>query len=267
MPRNIKNLFRTHFKIAAILHQNHISYVSITCLTFDSSSFHVLISSFFSQSAEFANLKGLHLRQVFEKYQAQFYFQSCSLLIITMNFLVLLIFATVIAISVASKRESYVEKCGSKTPLRYNPKTLFQTRMLGYSQISIDRHSGMVTISGQTSIQVNGKVKGKAVADQMKYVTENLKLALVAIKAQTHSVTRLLVTIVDYNQEQHLSFVGELGRQFGNPAITLLGVSRLAFPNLLVEVEAILYVSRTFSESIGFCKCDGFFIDPECKHF
>eukprot|EP00171_Calliarthron_tuberculosum_P007685 IDg7685t1 len=182
-----------------------------------------------------------------------------------MNFLIVALFATAITISAASNY-GITGRCGSKTPLRFNPTTLFPTRNLGYSQISLDRHTGIATIAGQTAIQENGTVLGDSVAEQFNSVANNVKLALSAIGAPTFSVTNMLITIVDFNNTEHLSLVVAIGKKFGNPPNTLIGVSRLAFPSLLVEVEASTSISREFDNFVSFCKCDGHFVDPTCGY-
>ncbi|HUY14802.1 MAG TPA: RidA family protein [Terriglobia bacterium] len=97
----------------------------------------------------------------------------------------------------------------------------------------------VVYVSGTTGTDPSGKVlaPGDAYA-QTKQAIENVKNALSRLGLTLEHVvrTRIYVTEIDRWQEvakAHAESFGEI-----HPATTLVGVSRLLDPNMIVEIEA-----------------------------
>ena len=97
----------------------------------------------------------------------------------------------------------------------------------------------VVYVSGTTGTDPSGKVlaPGDAYA-QTKQAIENVKNALSRLGLTLEHVvrTRIYVTEIDRWQEvakAHAESFGEI-----HPASTLVGISRLVDPNMIVEIEA-----------------------------
>lgn len=185
---------------------------------------------------------------------------------IRMKLIILLVICAAVLVNGASKNRRYSERCALRSPLRLDPVALAAARPNGYAQISIDRRNGIAHIAGQTALQVDGSVSGTTIGEQLISASQNVILALEAIGAQPRSVTKMNVYLVGYTPDD-LSAVVELGNSFSNPALNLLGISALAFPNLLAEIDATVPIRSTFSILLSACKCDGVFIDPDCSVF
>ena len=111
----------------------------------------------------------------------------------------------------------------------------------GFSQGIEVRNAGRVLlISGQTSIDADGTPG--AVGDmhgQTAAAVSNLETVLHAAEMTFANLARLVVYTTDIDlflADGHEHLVTRIGH--AAYALTLLGVSRLAFPELLVEIEA-----------------------------
>ncbi|MFK7870627.1 MAG: RidA family protein [Roseobacter sp.] len=113
---------------------------------------------------------------------------------------------------------------------------------LGYNQAEIiEGASRQVIIAGQTAVdgqgtpQCPGDMRG-----QIDLALDNLEAVLTGAGMQLGDVTRLGVFATDVDEA--LQNFDLLGRRFGPvgcaPPMTLLGVTRLALPGLLFEIEA-----------------------------
>ena len=111
-----------------------------------------------------------------------------------------------------------------------------------YTHVVASRSERIVHISGQIAIDADGKVVGKGdLAAQTEQVMENLKTALTAAGATFDDVVKITTFIVDYVPE-HRAVVGEVRGRYlsaeNPPASTLVGISALAGPDWLIEIEA-----------------------------
>jgi 2-iminobutanoate/2-iminopropanoate deaminase len=122
-----------------------------------------------------------------------------------------------------------------------NPNSLFPSLRHGFSQAVIATGRKMVFISGQTAWDARKKiVGGNSVLEQARQAFRNLKTAIEAAGGTLPDVVALRIYVVDYQSESGTA-VGIALREFfsGNPpASTWIGVSALAVPEFLVEVEA-----------------------------
>ncbi len=125
---------------------------------------------------------------------------------------------------------------------RINPPTLFNSKEFGFSQVVVSEPGGtFVHCSGQTAWTENNELVGKGdVAAQARAALQNVGRALAAAGATPADVVRIHVYVVDYHEE-FAATLGELTAEFFGadnvPASTLLGVQRLANPDLLIEIE------------------------------
>lgn len=161
---------------------------------------------------------------------------------------------------------SFSEKCSSRTPLRLNPVMLISGHPFGFSQISLDRKTEIASIAGQTSWLVNGTVMGSTAGEQLRHASRNVRLAIQVIGETPQRVSRMLAFVVAHENEE-LPDITELGKEFRYPSISLIGISKLAKPEFLIEIEAVLPFSSAFNALLSDCQCDGFFVDPECEAF
>jgi enamine deaminase RidA (YjgF/YER057c/UK114 family) len=109
----------------------------------------------------------------------------------------------------------------------------------------ISGHQRVLICSGQASIDAEGKPQH--VGDMRAQVTltvDNLETVLEQAGLNLSNVMRLnyYTTDVDRFLEAFDVVAGRLAEAGCRPAATLLGVARLAFPELLVEIEATAVV-------------------------
>jgi reactive intermediate/imine deaminase len=112
---------------------------------------------------------------------------------------------------------------------------------LGFSQAwRIDGASSIVFASGQAPIAPDGQLVGDGDFDaQVRHVFENLRTVLQEASATLDSVVKLTVFLTDisklrdYTRVKAEYFPGE------QPASTAVGVTALARPEMMVEVEAL----------------------------
>ncbi len=111
-----------------------------------------------------------------------------------------------------------------------------------YTHVVSARGARTIYISGQVAVDPEGNVVGVGdLGAQTEQVMVNLRTALAAAGASFADVVKTTTFIVNYVPE-HRSIVGEIrGRYLSTnpPASTLLGVTALAAPDFMIEIEAI----------------------------
>ncbi len=117
----------------------------------------------------------------------------------------------------------------------------------GYVQANdISGAQRVLFCSGQTSVDAEGRpVHPGDMRAQMGQVLDNLETVLNNAGLQLSDVVRLhyYTTDVDRFNTEAAEVAGmRLGEAGCQPTTTLLGVTRLAFPELLVEIEATAVV-------------------------
>ena len=112
----------------------------------------------------------------------------------------------------------------------------------GFSQaIEISGAQRTILCAGQTSIDGEGRpVHSGDMRAQVTQAMDNMETVLRGSGAGLSDVVRLnyYTTDVDSFFEAYDAVVGRLAEAGCQPTSTLLGVTRLAFPELLVEIEA-----------------------------
>ena len=115
-------------------------------------------------------------------------------------------------------------------------------RIAGYSRAV--RIGNQIVVSGTTAWLADGTVDGQGdPAAQTRRCVENIRAALVEVGASLEDVVRTRIYVVDIKDWQTISSVH--GEYFGTirPATTLVEVSQLVSPDMLVEIEADAVVS------------------------
>lgn len=124
---------------------------------------------------------------------------------------------------------------------RINPQGL--STPTGYSHVVSTRGGRTIYIAGQIAFDTSGQVVGKGdLAAQTRQVFENLSIALKAAGATFSNVVKTNYYMRDASQ---VAVVREIRSKYFTselPASTLVEVSRLANPDLLIEIEVIAVV-------------------------
>jgi enamine deaminase RidA (YjgF/YER057c/UK114 family) len=123
-----------------------------------------------------------------------------------------------------------------------NPNSLFSSLPHGFSQVVIATGRKMVFVSGQTAWDARKNiVGGDSVLEQARQAFRNLEKAMGAAGGTLKDVVALRIYVVDYQAESGTA-VGIALREFFSPenppASTWIGVSALAVPEFLIEIEA-----------------------------
>ncbi len=112
-----------------------------------------------------------------------------------------------------------------------------------YTNATTARDCTLVFVSGQVSVDANGKVVGAGdMRAQAVQVFENLKLALQGAGATFADVIKFNIYIRNLTQEARKA-VMEVRAKYINqkqpPAATMIGVTALVEEELLLEIEAV----------------------------
>src|SRR3954449_11157600 len=116
----------------------------------------------------------------------------------------------------------------------------------GFSQVVVAAGKRTIYTAGQVSIDERGNLVGADdLAAQTEQVMRNVGLALAAAGASFADVVKITTYVVNYKPE-HRAIIGRARMPFfakrPPPASTLVGVSALALPEWLVEIEAVAVV-------------------------
>ena len=129
-----------------------------------------------------------------------------------------------------------------------NPDTVHSSVEYGYSHASISEGGKVIHCAGQTAWDKDHNlVGGDDLGAQLKQALANLKEVLAAAGASPANVVRLRTYIVNHTPDKLEAIGAGLGAFYGDltPAPnTLIGVSALALPDFLVEVEATAVVDN-----------------------
>jgi enamine deaminase RidA (YjgF/YER057c/UK114 family) len=100
----------------------------------------------------------------------------------------------------------------------------------------------LVLVSGTTSVDVDGVVRGETPYDQAVEILRKLEHELRRVGASLADVIQTRVYVVD------ISRAGDIGRAHGEafgdsrPAMTMVEVGALIDPRMLVEIDAVAVV-------------------------
>lgn len=114
-----------------------------------------------------------------------------------------------------------------------------------HHQVAIAAGSRLVFLAGQVAWNAEGATVGAGdLATQVEHCYANIATALAGIGASFEDVAKLTIYVVDWSADKAPILLGALDRAVErlnlttSPPITLLGVTALAAPDLLVEIEA-----------------------------
>jgi enamine deaminase RidA (YjgF/YER057c/UK114 family) len=113
----------------------------------------------------------------------------------------------------------------------------------GFSQVVVASGTRSIHTAGQVSIDEHGTLVGAGdLAAQTAQAMRNVGLALAAAGSSYADIVKITTYVVNYKPE-HRSVIGQARAPFfagrAPPASTLVGVTALALPEWLVEIEAI----------------------------
>jgi enamine deaminase RidA (YjgF/YER057c/UK114 family) len=115
------------------------------------------------------------------------------------------------------------------------------SKAFGFSQaVDLSGAEHVLVCAGQTAVGDDGAPpKTTDMGEQVRIATENLGTVLHAANMDFSDVVKLTVYTTDV--DAFLGASGASAEALGAnlPAMTLIGVARLAFPELKVEIEAI----------------------------
>ena len=126
----------------------------------------------------------------------------------------------------------------NRTPV--NPWSWSQ--QLGYNQAEIiTQTTRQLNCAGQTAVDGDGNPQhGDDMRKQIALVLDNLEAVLSGAQMDLTNITRLVIYATDVDEA--MKNFDLLGMRFGPigaaPPMTLLGVTRLAIPSLMFEIEA-----------------------------
>lgn len=115
-----------------------------------------------------------------------------------------------------------------------------------YSHVAVASGARTIYIAGQVSIDEKGAVVGAGdLGAQTEQVMRNIGLCLAAAGASYEHVVKITTYVVNYKPELR-AVIGKARTPFfadrPPPASTLVGVSALAAPEWLIEIEATAVV-------------------------
>ena len=116
--------------------------------------------------------------------------------------------------------------------------------MATYSQIIEVTSGKIVFIAGQTSTDANGNIVGKGdIAAQTKQVMENLKAAVEGAGGSLKDIAKITIFTTDMDAfREKTTEMRDSYFPSDYPTSTLVGITRLAHPDFLVEIEAMAII-------------------------
>jgi enamine deaminase RidA (YjgF/YER057c/UK114 family) len=124
---------------------------------------------------------------------------------------------------------------------KINPDTL--ARPHGFAQVVVATGSRTVVTSGQVGVDADRKLAGSDYASQAQRAAENVYAAVAAAGGTPADIVRLVIYVVDpteSNLNDLYQGLAVAARDAGasRTAMTLLGVTALAEPDWLLEIDA-----------------------------
>jgi enamine deaminase RidA (YjgF/YER057c/UK114 family) len=128
-----------------------------------------------------------------------------------------------------------------KVPI--NPESVFRSLEYGFSQAVLASGRQTLYMSGQTAWDADKQtIGGRDLGAQARQAFLNIRRVVEAAGGTLDDVVSLRIYVVDYKPE-HAAVVGSALRECfpgpTKPASTWLGVSSLAAPEFMIEVEAV----------------------------
>ena len=102
----------------------------------------------------------------------------------------------------------------------------------------------LVFVAGTTSLDSKGRVQGRNAAEQTAITMRKIDAALKSAGARMADVTRMTIYVTDIRDMGEVTKAMAKGLKRSVITSTLVAVSALAVPGLLVEIEATAVVER-----------------------
>ena len=102
----------------------------------------------------------------------------------------------------------------------------------------------LVFVAGTTSLDSKGRVQGRNAAEQTTITMRKIDAALKSAGARMADVTRMTIYVTDIRDMGEVTKAMAKGLKRSVITSTLVAVSSLAVPGLLVEIEATAVVER-----------------------
>jgi len=140
-----------------------------------------------------------------------------------------LLAATVLVSSVALGQNKFIQPEGLTKPT-------------GYTHVVVS--GGTIYVSGQVAFNEKGEIVGKGdFRAQTQQVFENISKCLKSVNATFDDIVKMNTYVVNMKPED-LPIIREVRRNYLSaehpPASTLVGVTALANPDFLIEIEVIV---------------------------
>jgi len=123
-----------------------------------------------------------------------------------------------------------------------NPEGLFKPST--FSQIAVTKGDKVVYISGQTARDPTSKIVAVGdVKGQAEKVFANLRMAIESVGGSMDDIAKITTFVVNLQPDDRV-WIGEMVKKHfpKPPAHTLVGISALAVPELLIEIEAVAVI-------------------------
>jgi 2-iminobutanoate/2-iminopropanoate deaminase len=106
------------------------------------------------------------------------------------------------------------------------------------------RSGPFVFVSGTTSLDPKGKVRGRNAAEQTTITMQKVEAGLKSAGARLGDLTRLTIYVTDIRDMQAVSTALAKSLKGSVVVSAMVAVSALAVPGLLVEIEATAVIDR-----------------------
>src|SRR3954468_4374618 len=124
-----------------------------------------------------------------------------------------------------------------------NPKQVAAPLKGHYSNAVRVSAGPLLFISGQVAIDKAGKVVGKGdLRAQAEQVLENIRLILKANRADMRDVVKVIVYVTDIRAFHDIADIRLRYFPQNGPSSTIVEVSALALPDLMIEISAVAAV-------------------------
>lgn len=129
---------------------------------------------------------------------------------------------------------------------KINPPGLYDSVRYGFSHAARQQGGSVLQLAGQVAWDNEGKLVGAGdLAAQTRQALANIGAVLAAAGASPADILGLRTYVVNHTPDKLGPVLGEIARFYGDatPAPnTFIGVSALALPEFLIEIEAAAVV-------------------------
>ena len=117
------------------------------------------------------------------------------------------------------------------------------TEVAGFYSRAV-KNGPLVFVSGTTSLDSKGRVQGRDAAEQTVITMRKIEQALKSADARLRDLVRLTIFVTDIRDMGAVSKALDKALKGSVVSATLVAVSALAVPGLLVEIESTAMVER-----------------------